>query len=88
MEEEDEFHCKNFYECEGWKKREATTKWWLEESQKSNILRTFYELTLQFNASTRVTSNLYFKEVHKIEQFLKIRTDKQDPSLSSMARNI
>ncbi|XP_022850866.1 zinc finger BED domain-containing protein RICESLEEPER 1-like [Olea europaea var. sylvestris] len=84
MAEEDGFYCKYFVERENGKEREGppTTEDWEKGRKFVKFLKTFYETTLKFSASSSVTSNLYFQHL------LKIFSDRQDPILSDMAKNM
>ena len=50
-----------------------------------NFLATFYDITLDFSASLRVTSNIYFKSWCTIRNQLNSLTSERDPLVSKIA---
>ena len=61
---------------------------WDNARQMVRFLRIFYEATLSFSSSLRVTSSTCYNEICKVEKALNTMADSLDPHISTIASSM
>ena len=90
MANEDKFYSANFREEEGGKKNVGPPGIydWDNVRQMVRFLRIFYDATLAFSSSLKVTSSTCYNEICKVEKAQNTMTNNLDPHISMIASSI
>ncbi|KAK9206078.1 hypothetical protein WN943_016349 [Citrus x changshan-huyou] len=90
MAYEDKLYDAYFHEEEGGKKKIGPpgSYDWDNARRMVKFLRIFYEATLSFSSSLRVTSSTCYNEICKVEKALNTMADSLDPHISMIASSM